>query len=238
MIPVFLFPTMTEMNALSKSPKAAHIYSDEKHSFLYLCSGPGRETAFLMKKLFSSREPYFFVTIGYAGALDSSYQRGDLVICHRFLAEGQSPLQSDFDWLEEGKAFLQKQGLNISLGTSYTSEKIVSNLSQKDNLSGQGAHVVEMENYWAAQMAQEMGKPFLSLRLVFDTYQTHLPDFGRLVKKNGVPSIPQTILHLSTRPHHLLPLLKIFSWTKKIAPHLSYSCIEWANFLKSRSLNA
>ena len=223
---VFLFPSIAEMSAIHKSrARGGKIYHIQEgpNTFSYLCSGPGRHTIPSMQKNFALSQEIFFVMIGYAGGVRPELQTGDVVFCTEFLCQDNESLQSSFENETMLSSFAQA-GIRLYRGPSFTSTKVVSSPLEKDQLREQGAYVVEMENYWGAQVACRMGVPFLALRIVLDTYSNQLPDLGHLVKSNGETSILHSIIHLFQNPQHLGPMLKIYGQTQKIAPILANCC--------------
>ena len=177
-----------------------------------VCVGPGRRLLQIVPKLTTLVPGNLLVLLGYAGAVSQDLRCGDLVICDKFLASQSPPLGVSAEMRKKIKRLrkqLKAQGLSVYRGASYTTAAVVSNQNDKLILRQQGATLVEMENYWAMQMARQLKIDMLAVRIILDTFTDHLPDLSDTLTADGHIAPIGILRHLITRPWHLPTLIKL-----------------------------
>jgi hypothetical protein len=71
------------------------------------------------------------------------------------------------------------------------------------------ADVVEMENYWLAQVAAESGVPLVAVRAISDTLLETLPEGCSFMDERGETPMAEVAFHAIRHPRTLLPLLRL-----------------------------
>lgn len=169
----------------------------------------------------ASGEPDSLLLLGLAGAVDPILRTGDLVLSSHYIESTQS---RDFLQLnvtnDAKKKSLTPDPLMWELATtafagegqkpfymdSLTVGQVVSAPEQKKSIAG-AYHVgiVEMEDYWVAEVAAEFGVAFLSARVVLDTADQALP--GWLLGLSHSRS--KAVLSLVGRPWRIPPVMRL-----------------------------
>ncbi len=224
---ILLFPTIAEIPASFYPEKK--LCSDQVYPVCgaptasFICTGPSSRIA----NAFHTLDPKAYdlaIVVGYSGALQQNLKVGDIVLCNQVLAENKTALQAETQLVDRVFHALSLQDLSIWIGSSYTSTKVVSHKADKQHLQSTGALVVEMENYWAMQAAQEIHLPCISVRIVLDPLDYHLPDLSCTLLPNGQISYPKTLLHLMAHPKDWISVFQILKMTRQIAPTWSRVC--------------
>lgn len=218
-----LFPTIAEMPPAWKTRCAMELSQFQDYSLL--CTGPGRQIVKTMERFSPYLQKTCLLILGYAGAITPGLQRGDIVVCKGYFAAHSRPLLADALTGPVTRA-LERAGLDVWNGNSYTSEHIVSDPKVKRSLVKEGPMllVVEMENYWAARKAREMGCPFISIRIILDLFAERLPDLTNMTPYGDIAWLP-IFWHLIRFPHHLWSMLKIYRYSHVLLPRLSRCCL-------------
>jgi hopanoid-associated phosphorylase len=112
---------------------------------------------------------------GVAGALDPALHCGTAVLPIEVLGQGRR-FQTDRLWHARVAGALQGRVPLVS-GALLTSEVAVASAALKASLFQQtAAAAVDMESAAVAEVAAELGLPFLTLRVILDTARDSLPD--------------------------------------------------------------
>ena len=134
-------------------------------------SGPGDST------------PDGLLLLGFAGALDPALRPGELSLPTRYyLAQPESApadfLEPDKMMWRQAVAAVTAAGVPVSHQDSLTLDHLAATPEAKTALRQQyQVGVVNMEDYWVAQVARDAGVPFLSARAVLDTADQGLPSY-------------------------------------------------------------
>jgi nucleoside phosphorylase len=136
------------------------------HAIAILHTGVGRKTCEIrMTKFMSEQQPDVLISSGFAGAVCSDLEVGDLFLAQNF---------SDPDL-----SSLMQKTLNdhqLRLGTSFTSSSIVDSVSERNEIArAHAAEAVDMETAVIAKVCAESGTPMISLRVITDTPREPLP---------------------------------------------------------------
>ena len=133
-------------------------------------SGPGRAAARVATDLlFSGHRPRLIIAAGFAGALDPSLQRNDLVLPDETIDRDGFCQQ-----VEKPPAF--GAGIRHGRGRLLTVDKVVLLASQKAELrAAYDADLVDMETSAVAEVCRDKLVRFLAVRVISDDAHTDLP---------------------------------------------------------------
>ena len=147
--------------------------------------------------------------LGFAGGIDLSLVTGDLVLAPRShlaaATTGEYGVVDDAMY-DLGLEAASKAGLAVLRDDSLTVDRLIATSAEKLELGRtHTAASVNMEDYWVAEAAAEMGVPFLAARVVLDPagqdLPRYLPTFAR--------SRWRAVLGTATAPWRLPKLLGI-----------------------------
>jgi len=124
------------------------------------------------------------LVLGVAGGVDPELETGDLLLADRYAlhngaAQGAGQaIRPDTTMLQ----LAQQAALDLSVpvfdGGSLTVDHLVAEPQEREELRTQyQVYSVNMEDYRAAEAAQNAGVPFLSVRVVLDTASQSLPGY-------------------------------------------------------------
>ncbi len=112
------------------------------------------------------------ISFGTAGALDPSFDAGNLVLATEVMEEGGKSWPTDHEFLVQ----LNNSLPGAVLGGVLSRDRPVLTAAEKEKLHHQsGAVAVDMESHLVAKIAEDSGKPFLVLRAIVDTALTTIP---------------------------------------------------------------
>lgn len=224
---VILFPTLAEIPGKIRCQrmKSQNLYPMHGKFPCYVAyTGTGKNMAKSIEEIMSKIQPSLFLSIGYAGGLSNTLQAGDIVLCRQFLSEEKKRLEATSHVKNAIASCLLQNGMPFQEGSSFTSSSVICNRAEKEMLFSQGAMVVEMENYWAAEKAILHKIPFLGIRIVLDSIDFSLPDLSNTIREDGQISFWNTLVHILQHPVDLFSMRKIYSLTKRIEPVLLKCC--------------
>ena len=133
--------------------------------------------------------------LGFAGGLNPGLRSGDLCLPSHFIREDgpvadagpaadagpvadAHPLEPDAAMRQQAAGVLVDAGLAWSAGDSLTVTELVATPEAKaERFRQYRAGVVDMEDYWFADLAARQGMPFLAVRAVLDPAQQGLPPY-------------------------------------------------------------
>ncbi len=150
-----------------------------------LCMGPGAGpalTSLLERRDGNGATPSGLLMLGVAGAVQPGLQTGDLVLSSRYYRQDCDAqpdfLEPDPSLWQWALAAADNSDLPVVYADSLTVSGLVTTVAAKQDIHCRyPAAVVNMEDYWVAQAAQEAGMPFISVRAVLDTAQQPLPGY-------------------------------------------------------------
>jgi adenosylhomocysteine nucleosidase len=159
-------------------------------------SGPGRQAARnATELLIGGHRPRLIIAAGFAGALDPSLSRNDLVLPEAIIdREGGRYSVA----LPEGiGGQFGKKG-----GTLLTVDQVVLLAKQKADLRAAfGADIVDMETLAVAAACHERLVPLLAIRVISDDAQTDLPrEVARVLAKGGSYRVGAALRAVWQRP--------------------------------------
>jgi adenosylhomocysteine nucleosidase len=183
---------------------------------LLVQTGPGRQNAMEAARIvLPDYSPRAALCIGFAGAVKAELEGGDLVLCSSlYYVDGEGnlsePLNCDEALIELAAEASQSAGLGLRVGGSVTVDEECVLPGIKEGLGRRvRADVVEMENYWLAQVAAERGVPFVAVRAISDTLFQTLPEGCSFMDERGETPIAEVVFHTIRHPRSLLPLLRL-----------------------------
>ena len=156
--------------------------------FQVLGVGPeraGEAMAALLENRLSRRSKVDGVLlVGVAGGVDPELETGDLLLADRHaLQNGASEgagqaIKPDADMLQSAQKAALELSVPIFNGGSLTVDHLVAEPHEREALRTEyQVYSVNMEDYRAAEAAQNAGVPFLSVRVVLDTASQRLPGY-------------------------------------------------------------
>ena len=158
------------------------------------------------------------ISLGFAGALTENLKIGDIVVCVTLCCAGEHEAippskskyyNSDASLISLAERNVQSKTTSFHQGSSVTVAKPASTQEAKQTLAKTfSADVVEMENYWIAQIASARQIPFIAIRAISDTLQDSLPiDF---IDSHGDIQWKLAIPRLAAHPQNILKLFNLF----------------------------
>lgn len=116
--------------------------------------------------------------LGFAGGLDPVLKCGDLLIPTFYYAESGGLIVADGEMWKQSRVSALAAGPTVVQGNSLTVGQVVSTPEDKRALYRQHqVGSVNMEDYWAAEVATDAKVPFLSARAVLDPASQALPQY-------------------------------------------------------------
>ena len=153
--------------------------------FQVLGVGPERAGAAMAALLENRRSKIDGVLlVGVAGGVDPELETGDLLLADRHaLQNGASQgagqaIKPDAEMLQSAQKAALELSVPIFNGGSLTVDHLVAEPHERAALRTEyKVYSVNMEDYRAAEAAQNAGVPFLSVRVVLDTASQRLPGY-------------------------------------------------------------
>ena len=153
--------------------------------FQVLGVGPERAGAAMAALLENRRSKIDGVLlVGVAGGVDPELETGDLLLADRHaLQNGASQgagqaIKPDAEMLQSAQKAALELSVPIFNGGSLTVDHLVAKPHEREALRTEyQVYSVNMEDYRAAEAAQNAGVPFLSVRVVLDTASQRLPGY-------------------------------------------------------------
>ena len=207
-----------EFGRPTPSPTELHV---ELHAV-----GVGRSAQATVTKLLAERRRVggnhtdALLLLGFAGGLDPGLRSGDLCLPSHFICEyspvadagpaaDAHPLEPDAAMRQQAACVLADAGLAWSAGDSLTVTELVATPEAKaERFRQYRAGVVDMEDYWFADLAARQGMPFLAVRAVLDPAQQGLPPYvlGLASRDRGRG---RAVVACAARPWRVAGLLRL-----------------------------
>lgn len=166
-------------------------------------------------------QPHGLLLLGVAGGIDPDLDTGNLVLSSRYLNGSQiaddwgiNYTGGDIDdalapdplmWHLATQAG-SGEGRNPVLVDSLTVDQVISAPEHKRWIAGAyPVGIVEMEDYWVAQVAAEFGVGFLAARVVLDTADQALPGWLLGLSRSKT----KAALSLAVRPWRIPAVLRL-----------------------------
>ena len=135
-------------------------------------SGPGREPAArATHALIDGHRPGMVISAGFAGALEATLRRGDIVAADCFVDEAGRELTADRALLSAA----ERRGARV--GRLLTVDRVIRSSEEKLALGRKHAALAtDMETLAVAEVCRDRQQPFLALRVINDAADDALPD--------------------------------------------------------------
>ena len=167
----------------------------------------------VLRSWLDAETPRALLGIGFAGALSSSLDVGDLVVARECRTSTGDSVATTPILLEAAKR-IQADGLAVRFGVTLTVDQVVCQAEGKRRLAltlapGEIA-CVDMESSAVARACAERGVPFLIVRCVSDLFAEDLPvDFNRCRGADGRVNNLKVIASAIGRPSSIKGLLEL-----------------------------
>lgn len=162
---------------------------------LLAANGPGRESGALAVRVVCEQVPVrAVVSTGFAGALDPSFQVGDI-----FVAENVIQFEPRLEY--PVRLLPSSPQPAPAVGSLLTIDEVAQTAERKAELRSTGAGAVDMEASAVAAEAQQRGLPFSCIRVISDAAGTSFAiDFNRARRRNGTFSGWRVLGQVLTNP--------------------------------------
>lgn len=209
---------------------ACRLYRGETHGrqVLLAQTGMGRERAEAATRLVLERYPVTtLISFGFAGALTSQLDAGDLVICSTLHCAAEPAGQatppvayrSDEGLVQAASQAAERAAVKFYVGSNVTVPQVASTPGQRQELAQAfQADTVDMESYWIARIAWDRQIPFLGLRAISDTPRDALPPFDQMVGAEGKLQWREAAAYFLGHPRRLA-LLPALARNARVARH-------------------
>lgn len=163
----------------------------------------------------------FCISSGLAGALQPSYQIGQILAARTVMAE-LAPAGATGRIFEASApliSFAEECGATVTR-RFYTAERVISRADEKQHL-GSSADAVEMESFAILSKARADGVPGVAIRSISDTVDENLPlDMNEVFTAQGAVSIPRILGQVALNPQSIPGLVKLGQRSKRAAESL------------------
>jgi adenosylhomocysteine nucleosidase len=191
---------------------------------LLVQTGMGKERAENATQFMLERYPVTaIISIGFAGALTTELEIGDIVICatlhcapdpvHR--EQKMEPYAPDARLLSLASQGSHEGAARFRLGSGVTSLDL-----DPSPRSMQGlreifhADIVDMESYWIARIAAAWNIPFIAIRSISDTIEKSVQPFDQILASDGSLLWKRAALCFLLHPWYLMNVYTLFRNTR------------------------
>ena len=220
-----------EVGFLTDRLKRVRRYSGPQHKVIegeigdklvaLIVGGVGRASARqATRHLIDGHRPRWIVSAGFAGALDPSLKRNDVVLPNEVIdVEGRRFSVGVVVPTGDPSA----PGARLFSGTLLTVDALARTATEKAELRARfSADVVDMESSAVATVCGEAGLRFLSVRIVSDEAAHDLPqEIVTLMNRSGGRLVGSALRAIWNRPSALKDLLSLHSHSQEAADRLA-----------------
>ena len=194
----------TELSGIRRA-----IRDPESRGIAFSLTGVGATRTRASIQRIAESEPEAIIMVGFCGGADPGLRVGDLHVASAYHSVGAAlsdTISADPD-LSASIIAAARQSCNyvVCPGPSATVEAVAGTAVKLAVHEATGAASVNMEDYWAANVARAAGVPFASIRAVLDTAGENLPDW---ISENGESAV-RTIGSLVSHPRRVSGLIRI-----------------------------
>ena len=197
-------PMATELSGIRRA-----IRDPEGRGIAFSLTGVGAARTRASIQRVAECEPEAIIMVGFCGGADTGLRVGDLHVASAYHSVGAAPSDAIFADPDLSASIIAaaRQQCNrvIWTGSSATVDAVAGTAAKLAAHEATGAASVNMEDYWAANAACDVGIPFASIRAVLDTAGEDLPDW---ISENG-ESAARTIGRLVSHPRRVPGLIRI-----------------------------
>jgi len=203
-----------EAGYLCDSLRRVRRYTAQTHSIIegelagkivaVVLTGPGKAAASHGSQvLLAGHRPRWMISAGFAGGIDPSLARNDLVIPHQVIDLGGNLIAID-------RSIPDLPGVKRTEGRLLTVDRLIASPAEKAGLrQSHGADLIDMETSSVALLARDRSLRFLAIRVISDDASGELPaEVARLLAHSGSYRMGVALRAVWHRPS----LLKDF-WT-------------------------
>ena len=191
---------------------------------LAVCSGTGVSNSHNVAKqlLWSEKRAYCLLICGFAGGLVDGLTPGTLVIGDSVTDRSGKVLTADSRLLAIAES-VRLPELAAMRGTIFTDIKVLTQSVEKQALAqSRDVIAVDMETFAAAEVAQEMGVPWLAVRVVTDGADDDMPfDFNAMTGADGNVNKGRVIASALTHPQTIPALIRLGARSSLAAKNLA-----------------
>lgn len=197
-------PMATELSGIRRA-----IRDPEGRGIAFSLTGVGAARTRARIQRIAESEPEAIIMVGFCGGVDAGLRVGDLHVASAYHSVGaisSDVISADPD-LSASIIAAAHRGCNRAVwtGSSATVNAVADTAAKLAVHEATGAASVNMEDYWAADVARAAGVPFASIRAVLDTAGEKLPDW---ISEND-ESVARIMGCLVSRPRRVPGLIRI-----------------------------
>ena len=194
----------TELSGIRRA-----IRDPEGRGIAFSLTGVGAPRTRATIRRIAESEPEAIIMVGFCGGADPGLRVGDLHVASAYRSAGAAPsdaISADPD-LSASIIVAARRSCNrsVCVEASATVDAVAGPAAKLAVHEATGAASVNMEDYWAADVARAAGVPFASVRAVLDTAGDDLPDW---ISENG-ESRARTMGILVSHPQRIPGLIRI-----------------------------
>lgn len=217
-----------EVGFLKDRMKRVRKYAGPKHSIIegecegkvvaLIVTGMGREAARRgAQLLLDGHQPRWMISAGFAGALDPSLRRNEIVMPNEVVDLDGQRFAIDVGVPQDASA------PRIRTGRLLTVDAIVRTAAEKAELHTQhGADLVDMETSGVAALCSERAVRFLSIRVISDEAGVDLPrEVVDLMTRSGSYQVGAALRAIWNRPSSLKDFLALHEHAQEAADRLA-----------------
>ena len=150
------------------------------------------------------------VSFGIAGGLRPTLVPGMLVVARSVIGPNRSRFHCDPAWRNRLMAVLKAEVAVVEWDIVGGDRPILSSTEKRRLHQRSGAAAVDMESHAVAQIAAELGIPFLAVRAISDPVDRDIPAWvPDLVGADGRPRAWPVIAGLAAHPYHVPALIRL-----------------------------
>ncbi|MCF6148948.1 MAG: hypothetical protein E3K37_09835 [Candidatus Kuenenia sp.] len=195
-------------------------------------TGMGQNVFPVLQHLSQQFRIHLIISSGFAGALRSEIDVGDIVIGEKVLyvtdetpmkeTQSNSVLPCESSIVDVANELSGRCQLKVHYGIIATTDKII-HLSSDKKLLGNNtsAIAVDMESFMLAEQAHTLGIPFIIVRAISDRADENVEVCGDIVNEKGKINVPAISFYLLKKPHGILALNRLRKQAKSATHSLS-----------------
>ena len=185
-------------------------------------TGIGRRSGEVTSLLVKDYKLKLLLFCGFGGGAVGSLRRGEAVICQSILRpEPEGEIFGDGHFSLLAARALTLSGIPFSWGRGLTVPRFISEPKEKAALGEKyGVQVLEMENFWEAEVAFLCQIPFVAIRFISDTSKDRSPHFEKFVDGWGNWLFGRAARYFARHPLSLLALPGILGGSRKAGRNL------------------
>jgi nucleoside phosphorylase len=205
-LPIVIAPTAIEFAAVRQ---AIWPWVKARKVNLAQC-GMGNKRAHVFGEKLDSQQSSCLILLGWAGGLIPNLLAGDFICADSALYMDRVPVPCR-----------QVHLSNVRQGPILTVPKALFTPQEKFQAQASGAIAVEMEAYPLAVKARQLGIPFIHTRIILDTLDESMPDFGSdILNDAGEMRLRPFLIKLFRKPGQLKILWQLNGRIRKLNPLL------------------